>query len=64
MEKYEEQLSKVFNIFYPEETIVNEKEAEKIANSMENAVGIAQMENNEGEHIWVILVSKEHDSDM
>lgn len=63
MEKEVGELESLFNIIYPEDP-TNEKEAEELANSMKEAIGIAKMENKDGEHVWAVLISKKHDSDM
>ena len=60
---YEEEITSLFNIIYPEDP-TSEKAAEELANSMDEAIGIAKMENKDGERVWAVLVSKKHDSDM
>ena len=60
---YEEEITSLFNIIYPEDP-TSEKAAEELANSMDEAIGIAKMENINGERVWAVLVSKKHDSDM
>ena len=60
---YEEEITSLFNIIYPEDP-TSEKVAEELANSMDEAIGIAKMENINGERVWAVLVSKKHDSDM
>lgn len=60
---YEEEITSLFNIIYPEDE-TSEKTAEELANSMNEAIGIAKMENKDGERVWAVLVSKKHDSNM
>lgn len=63
MEKEARELESLFNIIYPEDP-TNEKAAEELANSMNEAIGIAKMENKDGKRVWAVLVSKKHDSNM
>lgn len=63
MEKEVRELESLFNIIYPEDP-TSEKAAEELANSMDEAIGIAKMENKDGERVWAVLVSKKHDSSM
>ena len=60
---YEEEITSLFNIIYPEDE-TSEKAAEELANSMDEAIGIAKMENKDGERVWAVLVRKKHDSNM
>ena len=63
MEKEIRELESLFNVIYPEDS-TSEKAAEELANSIDKAIGIAKMENKDGEHIWAVLVSKKYDSNM
>lgn len=63
MEKEIKKLESLFNVIYPEDP-TSEKAAEELANSMDEAIGIAKMENKDGERVWAVLVSKKHDSNM
>lgn len=63
MEKEVRELESLFNVIYPEDP-TSEKAAEELANSMDEAIGIAKMENKDGERVWAVLVSKKHDSNM
>lgn len=63
MEKEAKELESLFDIIYPEDS-TSEKAAEELANSMDEAIGIAKMENKDGEHVWAVLVSRRHDSKM
>lgn len=59
----EKEIESLFNIIYPEDS-TSEKAAEELANSMDEAIGIAKIENKDGERVWAVLVSKKHDSNM
>ncbi len=63
MEKEIRELESLFNIVYPENS-TSEKAAEELANSIDKAIGIAKIENKDGERVWAVLVSKKHDGNM
>lgn len=63
MKKEIRDLESLFDIIYPENSI-NEKAAEELANSIDEAIGIAKMKNKDGECVWAVLVSKKHDGNM
>lgn len=63
MEKEVKELESLFDIVYSEDP-TSEKAAEELANSIDEAIGIAKMENKDGERVWAVLVSKKHDGNM